>query len=107
MLSFAAANDWNPTESYGYDRPVSVITLIVQILANVGTGGQLASTVEGGNVVLTYTSQPLRDDSVRHIRLRLELHEVVDGKYVVAHAGEQYICQGGRGQQEFAPALCL
>lgn len=106
--TFAAAQEWNaPREPYGYDRPVSVTTLIVQLMSRLGTSGALETTVDGGNVVLLYTSVPQLDDSVYRIRVRLELLETVDGKYVVEQAAEQYQCHQGRGQQEFAATLCL
>lgn len=106
--TFAAAQEWaDPWQPFGYDRPVGINTLVVQLMSRVGTSGTLETTVEGGNVVLVYTSASLRDDSVHRIRIRLELRETVDGRYVVERAGEQYLCQYGRGQQEFGTALCL
>lgn len=101
------AADWNPTERFGYDRPMSITTIVVQLMSFLGPAGELETMVEHGNVVLVYTSRPQKDDSVRRIKVRLELAEEVDGRYRVITQGEQYECQGGRGQQEFAAALCL
>lgn len=100
------AEEWNPTSHFGYDRPVSVTTIKVQLISFLGTSGELKTSVEGGNVVLIYTSRPQKDDSVRRIRVRLELAEVVDGRYAVIKQGEQYQCQRDRGQQDFAATLC-
>lgn len=106
--TIAAAQEWNePRLSYGYERPVGINTLVVQLMNRVGTSGRLETSVEGGNLVIVYTGAPQRDDSVHRIRVRLELRETVDGRYVVERAGEQYQCQQGRGQQEFAATLCL
>lgn len=108
VCTFAAAEEWNePWQSYGYDHPVGIQTIIVQLMSFLGTSGMPETFVEDGNVVLIYTSAPQFDDSVRRIRVRLELREVTDGRYIVEQAGEQYECQRGRGQQEFRANLCL
>lgn len=107
LFASGFAEEWNPTSHFGYDRPMSATTLMVQLISFVGPGGKLETSIEAGHVVLIYTSTPLKDDSVHRIRVRLELAEEVDGRYTVRTQGAQYQCQQGRGQQDFAAKLCL
>lgn len=100
------AEGWNSVSRFGYERPATITTIMVQLISFLGPAGDLDTSVEGGNVVLVYTSRPQKDDSVNRVRVRLELAEVVDGRYTVIAQGEQYQCQQGRGQQGFADTLC-
>jgi len=66
-----------------------------------------SSDAELGNerAVVLFVRDNLADDSVQAILSRVEF-ERVDGPWQVVWAGEQYRCREGRGQQDWAAALC-
>jgi peptidoglycan hydrolase-like protein with peptidoglycan-binding domain len=57
--------------------------------------------------VILWTIVGLADDSVRAMRFRIELGIVLSqNKWTIVWVGRQFKCQAGRGQQDWAAALC-
>jgi hypothetical protein len=62
-----------------------------------GPDNQVIATVDRGG---------LRDDSVSDIRYRFDIQRQANGQWEIKKAGQQYRCQPGRGQQDWAGTLC-
>lgn len=70
-------------------------------------GEQLEIRYPGDNrAVVTFTQMGLMDDSVRGNRYRVELVSS-NNRWRVVWVGQQFRCQPNRGQQDWAPTLCL
>jgi hypothetical protein len=63
---------------------------------------------EGGDrAVVTVTEDGLADDSVRALRIVLEVERQGDGSWRLLSAAWAQRCQAGRGHQDFTPELCI
>jgi Putative peptidoglycan binding domain len=76
-----------------------------------GRGFEEISITYGGDArsaVILWTIVGLADDSVRGIRFRIELGKSLSqNKWSIVWVGRQFKCQSGRGQQDWAAALCI
>jgi hypothetical protein len=94
-----------------------------QAIALEAFGNPEAGSPEGGSqevnieypqsdlAVVTITQTNIADDSVNSIRYRVELapkpkDSQTDKQWEIVWAGSQFICQQGRGHQEWSPELC-
>jgi hypothetical protein len=101
--------------TFGGDEP--------QAIALEAFGNPEAGSPEGGSqavnveypqsdlAVVTITQTNIADDSVNSIRYRVELaprpkDSQTDKQWEIVWAGSQFICQQGRGHQEWSPELC-
>lgn len=55
---------------------------------------------------VTITGEGLADDSVRGYRFRLQLQKDAEGNWTVTDVQKSWVCQPGRGSQEYTQALC-
>jgi Putative peptidoglycan binding domain len=59
------------------------------------------------SAVILWTREGLADDSVSGIRFRIELsRSLSQNQWSIVWVGRQFRCQAGRGQQDWAAALC-
>jgi len=59
-----------------------------------------------GSNYLSFKQENLKDDSLQAIAFYMEYDKSVTGKIEILDFKESYLCQEGRGHQEWSPELC-